>query len=356
MSEQARENNAPRPASTGDDVSFAWLLLVLLRGRRTIAVVVLIGFVAALVAALFRPTYFTSTFSFIPQAGQDQGRSGLASIAGQFGIALGGLGGQSQPPQLYADLLETHGVLDVIARDTVIGVDNARVPLSELLGAKGADSQVLLENTVTKLRDKVITTSVAARTTGMVTVNVRTRVPKVSQRIAQQLLDGLNRFNVATRRSQASEERRFVESRLAAANASLRSAENALQQFLQSNRQMGAFSVANFQRERLEREVALQQQIVNGLAQQFEDARIREVRDTPVITVIEPPSLPVLPDPKGRIVTLAMGLIGSLFVGVALVLAREGWRRQHARERTDVNRRALSAEWSELRSGAHHAD
>lgn len=336
-------------AGATGEVSFPWIVAVLLRDVRTILVVVAAGFILALAAALLRPTYYTSTFSFVPQSGQDQTRSGLASLAGQFGISVGALGGQSQPPQLYADLLDTREILGKIARDTVILNGRERVPLSEFLGVQGSSEPIVLENTIRKLREKVVTASVATRTTGMVTVTARTGSPEVSRYIAQQLLDGLNQFNLETRKSQATEERRFTESRLAEAKASLRASEDALQRFLEGNRQMGGFSQASFQRERLQREVSLQQQIVTSLAQQYEEARIREVRDTPVITLIEKPTLPVLPDPRGRVLTLAMGIIGSLFFGIAIVLGREGWRRQRRNESDEPGYDALSDEWNALR-------
>ena len=57
----------------------------------------------------------------------------------------------------------------------------------------------------------------------------------------------------------------------------------------------------NFQQERLQRQVQLQQQLYTTLSQSFEQAKIEEVRDTPVITVVEPPEAPVRPDPRGLV-------------------------------------------------------
>lgn len=343
-----RHTGAQAAEARESDVSFPWIVLVLLRSRRVILLFAGIGLVLSVAVAMLRPIYYTSTFSFVPQSGQDQGRSGLASIAGQFGIALGSLGGQSQPPQLYADLLRTREILGQIARDSVALTGRGRVPVAAFFGIEEV-GPVALESTMRMLREKVIATSVAARTTGMVTVTVRTRSPEASQQIAQAALDGLNQFNLATRKSQAGEERRFTEARLQAAKASLQVAENAVQSLLQGNRQMSGFSEASFRRERLQREVTLQQQIVTGLAQQYEDARIREVRDTPVITVIEKPALPVIPDPRGRGLTMVMGLIGSLVIAVVLVLVRAGWARQREQDHSDESYGALTREWTRTR-------
>ncbi len=306
----------------GADVSLLWILAVLLRDRRAIVLFASVGAAISILIALLQGPRYTSTFSFIPQSTLGQGSDGLANLASQFGISVGALRGPSQSPQLYADLLQTREVLSVIASDTV-STGRERVPLSVFLGVAGSDTARVHERTMRVLREKVISSSVATRTTGAVTVRARTESPEVSLQIAERLLEGLNRFNLVTRQSQAREERRFTEERLSAARASLRAAEDALQTFLQSNRQFNA------------PQLTFQQQVVMALAQQYEDARIREVRDTPVITVLEKPTLPVLPDPRGRLLLLSLGTLGALALGAAVVLAREGRRPlvRHARDR-----------------------
>lgn len=337
------EQSSPERGGT----SFAWILAVVLIRRRFILAFALLGFLIALVAALLKASTYTASFSFIPQSGQDQSRSGLASLAGQFGISVGG---SSQPPQLYADLLETREILAPIARDSfgVAPGGGRRVPLAEFFGVRGSDLRVVHEMTVRMLRTRVVAASAATRTTGVVDVTVKTKSPQVSFEIANRLLDGLNRFNLATRRSQAGEERRFTEGRLEAAKATLRSTEDALQYFLSGNRQLANSPQLSFRRDRLQREVSLQQQVVMGLAQQYEDARIREVRDTPVITLIDKPTLPAMADPRGRGVIIVLGTFVAFVLGVALVLTREGWNRRREEESGDPSYSRLANEWQRL--------
>lgn len=338
-----------RARAGGGAVSFAWVLAVLLRWRRAILIVSAIGFVLALVAAVLKPATYTASFSFTPQTGQDASRSGLATLAGQFGLAVGG---GTQPPQLYADLLSTREVLGPIARDSFRVATNGatRVPLAEFLGVSGSDPRVVEELTLRELRTRVVAASAATRTTGVVSVIVRTKSPEVSLEVAQRLLDGLSQFNLATRKSQAGEERRFIEGRLASAKASLRAAEDAMQSFLSANRQLGNSPQLSFQRDRLQRDVSLQQQVVMGLAQQYEDARIREVRDTPVLTVIEKPTLPAMADPRGRVTTIVLGAFVAFALAVAAVLAGEGWRRQQRESEDDPSYAQLAAEWQRVRN------
>jgi hypothetical protein len=65
------------------------------------------------------------------------------------------------------------------------------------------------------------------------------------------------------------------------------------------------------------------------LAQAYEQARIEEVRNTPVITVVESPELPAIHDPRGRAL---MGLLG-IFLGGVLGLLGAFTREFFARSR-----------------------
>jgi uncharacterized protein involved in exopolysaccharide biosynthesis len=346
--EPQRSQSADVSAHDRDSVSFAWILAVLLHRRRFVLMLTGLGLVLAATVSSLRPRTYTSSFTFTPQSSQDQSRSGLATLAGQFGLALPS---SAQNPQLYADLLETRGVLDPIVRDTFVTVPETRrrLTLAEFFGIRGSDSRVVEELTIRRLRTRVIDASAATRTTGVIGVSVRTTSPDVSFEIAKRLLEGLNQFNLATRKSQAGEERRFIESRLQSAKAELRVAEDALQRFLATNRQFLNSSQLAFQQERLQRDVTLQQQVVTGLSQQYEDARIREVRDTPVITVIERPVLPAMADPRGRVVATILGAFVGFSLAVAWVLLKAGWHRQREADTGDPSYSLLETEWQTVR-------
>jgi uncharacterized protein involved in exopolysaccharide biosynthesis len=352
MSERSAREAAVREFRDREEsqLSLLWIVAVLVRERRTILIGAGIGVLIGLAIASLRKPTFTSSFSFVPQAGQDAGRSGLANLAGQFGILLGTGQAQAQSPQFYADLLESRELLAPIAADTFVDGRNEqrRVALTEFLGTAGTDSVAVIHETVRVLRDKVVSSTVATRSTGVVTVNIRTKSPGVSLGIAQQLLMRLNEFNLRTRQSQAAAERRFVEGRLESARAELRQAEDALQRFLQANRQISNSPQLRFEQERRQRDVDLQQQVVMGLAQQYEEARIREVRDTPVITTIERPVIAAKPDARRRVFTLAAGLSVGLLLAMSYVLAQDALRRR-ATDASDPAVSLLRREWQRFR-------
>jgi uncharacterized protein involved in exopolysaccharide biosynthesis len=329
----------------------AWIATVMLRERRVVLLLTGLGVALGLAIALLRKPTYTTTFSFLPQSSQDPSRAGLASLAGQFGIALGSMGGGNESPQLYADLLLTREVLAPIAQDTFVvdAAGRAREPLAAFFDVPDGPPSLVLDNTLRVLRRDVISSTVAARKTGMVSVGVSTRSPQVSYQVAQRLVAGLNTFNLTTRQTQARQERLFTETRYAAERTALRQAEDALQQFLQANRQYVNSPQLTFEKERLQREVGLHQQIVTTLAQQYEDARIREVRDTPVITVIERPTVAARPDPQMRAVILLLCTALGFGVGAALAFLRDVRARS---PEWDAALEPLRAEWRRLRGRA----
>ena len=129
---------------------------------------------------------------------------------------------------------------------------------------------------------------------------------------------GVNQFNLETRKSQATAERQFVEVQAAAAEQDLRATEDRLQSFLQRNRDISGSPELAFERDRLQRDVGLRQQVYTSLVQSREEAKIREVRDLPVITVIENPSLPTVGEPRRAALKTVFGGLAGGIVGVLI--------------------------------------
>lgn len=338
------------PTSAAEGVPLFRLAAIVLRERRLVRLVMAAGLAITLAVALLRPSTYTTSFTFLPQETSEQNGAALASLAGQFGLSLGAGAGAEQSPEFYADLLTTRRLLAPIVTDSVAPDDGARVPLPEFLRIDSDDPATVLDQTLRNLREKVISTSVAKRTTGVVTVNVSTSSARVSLDIAGRLLAALGEYNLLTRQSQAKAERTFTEDRLTASRAALRTAEDELQRFLQAN-QRGESPALAFQQERLQREVRLREQVVISLAQKYEENRIREVRDTPVITVIEIPTLAARPDKRHRALILVVGAAASFGLALLAAIFTTMWTRAGDGE-PDPALTALRDEWGRVRGVA----
>jgi uncharacterized protein involved in exopolysaccharide biosynthesis len=290
---------------------------LLLRKRWKIARLMILGGVIAAIAMIVKPASYTASASFLPQ-GNDNGRSALASLAGQIGVAFPS-SNQSLSPEFYALLLTSRVLLISVVSDTltVNEMGGKRVPLLTLFDVRG-DSRTTREERGVALLRNLVKVSVG-KTTGVVEFSLATHWPSVSTEIVGALVNGVNDFNLRTRQSQATAERKFVEARLAIAGADLRSSEDRLESFLGSNRAVGSAPELTFARDRLQRDVMLKQQVFTALTQSYEEVRLREVRDTPVITIVEAPSVETLQHSRGRVLGILSGIMLGAFLGVAMV-------------------------------------
>jgi uncharacterized protein involved in exopolysaccharide biosynthesis len=319
----------------------------LLRNRWRIFRWIVIGGAIAVLPVLFKKVSYTSTASFVPEGSQDPAASGLAGIAGRFGIQLGAAT-QGQSPQFYAQLLGSRAILAPVVTDTfTVDETNGRPRvLLDILGVKGDTPAKRAAKGVTELR-RLTGMSISDRT-GIVTISATTEWPSLSHGITQRLLTRLNDFNLHTRQRQAGEERRFTEERLKEARAALSQVEDRLLNFVQRNRSFQNSPELSVQYDHLQRDVQLQQTVVSALAQSYEEVRMREVRDTPVITVIEESSTPTEPNARGRVKRGLLGMfLGGLF-GVFLILVRDAMLRRL--ERADPDAAAFFEAVGDVRS------
>lgn len=315
----ARWSSAP-----GDDGQISLLVVanVLLRWRRTILSCIIAGGLLGVGFGLLSTRVYTSSATFLPQ-GAEAANSGIAQAASQFGFRVPTGAGVWGPP-MYVELLRMRALLEPIVFDTVTVAEESsrRIRIIDLLQVSAPSPDRRIELGVRRLAKMVKSKEVKALNS--VQLAVTTPWPSVSFAIAQRLVRGVNEFNLRTRKSQAVAERQFVEARVNDAESTMRDAENRLQDFLQRNRNIAGSPELAFERDRLQREFTLRQQMYSSLMQSRDDARIREVRDTPVITVLEDPRMPVLPDPRNVTLKGTLGALGGALLAILLAFVVEG--------------------------------
>jgi len=276
-------------------------------------------------STLLRDRTFTATASFMSQTAR--AGSNLGGLAAQFGIAVpGDLGGDS--PQFYVDLITSREILDsVVAIPYTIPTASGqrRVSLATIFDANESSPAKRRAHTMRKLREHL--TATIGKQTGVVNLAVTTPDPYLSQAVAARILDQINSFNLRKRQSRARAERAFTEERLDSARGDLSIAENRLEGFMQENRQYRSSPRLSFDFDRLSRDVTTRQALVTTLTQAYEQARIDEVRNTPVITVLDSPEVPPNPDPRGLVTKIIFSVLLGALIGIALAWLRERRRR-----------------------------
>ncbi|MEE9133564.1 MAG: GNVR domain-containing protein [Gemmatimonadota bacterium] len=333
-----------------DEISLLELVNVLLKRWKLVVGLPLIAAFFALVVSLLVPAKYTATASFVPEAESEELSlpSGLVGLASQFGVAVPA--GGSTSPKFYADVLASRTLNDEVLlatfSDPRTETPTDSATLLDLLKVKGENERERLEKGQEKLDDAI--TIDVDKETNIVSLSVETRYPELSADISNLFIALLNRFNLETRQSNARERRRFVEERMLELENELREAEEDLKSFLERNRQFEGSPDLLFQYERLQRQVTIKQEVFTTLRRQYEEARIKEVDDTPVITVID---RAVPPDKKSspkRKLNVALALILGGFVGVFGAFGREFVER--ARVRDEQEYEELTSRWAALRA------
>jgi uncharacterized protein involved in exopolysaccharide biosynthesis len=310
---------AALPGSTLDRFSYLALLVEVLRHRRLLMLVGLVIAAVLVVATLVRPRSWTVEAQFTPQSRRQA--AGLSGLAAQFGLTLPGLE-SNQSPQFFETLLRSHELVRGVVKGPYAlpageGTDSGS--LMDFYRLRRGTPNERLAAAEVKLRANM-KTAIDPKT-GIVALRVTATSPEVALQASQGFLQLLDRFNRESRQSQASAERKFTEQRLAQARVELREAEGRLQGFLERNRSYSRSSESAFQEDRLRREVVLQQQVYSTLAQSYEQARIEEVRDTPVLTLVEAPSAPLLPDRRWLLAKAVLGFVGGILLGIIGMIA-----------------------------------
>jgi uncharacterized protein involved in exopolysaccharide biosynthesis len=270
------------------------------------------------ISLLLAPTYTAST-TFVPASGGSPPTlpAGLAGLATQFGINIAS--GSSLSPDFFAEVLTSRELL----RATLLSsFDDPRRAgssraLLDILDVRHHAGEDRLSEGIRQLEKDV--SQRVDRRTGIVTLTVKGRPPALVAAVANRMVELLNTFNLEKLQSQSRERRRFAEERKNQAEQELRAAEAQHLRFLQSNRRYNDSPLLSFEENRLARQVQLRQEIFQTLTREYEEARIAEVRDTPLLTTIDaavPPDRRTFPQPKLLVflVMLASGLTTVAFV------------------------------------------
>jgi uncharacterized protein involved in exopolysaccharide biosynthesis len=328
--DRAGADDAATLLAIGATVIARWKLILLLA---------CLGAAVTAVWSLVATPRYRSTLKFaLDEQSATPSLGGLAALAGQFRLGTGG----PRSLEFYAEVLTGRDLLERLAVDSFLSPEapGLRRPLLTILGFGDGDSARALADAYDHLLDEVVATSINTQT-GTITLDVSLPDPDLAAQVASRMFDRLGQFNVETRRSAATERRRFTERELARARQELTTAEAALRDFLEANRGGLESPRLAVRRQQIQRRVTALEEVFRELSRETQTARIDEVRDTPVFTLVQAPDAPIYREyPLRMRMTLVGGLLGGTLaiVWIAFATSLAGAR--------SLTRRA----WTESRS------
>lgn len=315
-----------------------WIAGILHRWRIIPAVTIgaiLLGFVATLII----PPVYRASASFVANSSsnskiQSGGASSgaLGGLISQFGGSMGG--DPSESPNFYVELLGSRELLTrlLLSKFPNPRTENPRdsATLLTILRIKKPDQQAQLEVAIKQL-SKAVTTGLDPKT-NLVWFSVNAQWPELSAQIANRLIDLVGTFNRETRVTRATAKRAFLQMRHDSARTALRDAEERQRYFYEQNRGFILAPGLKFDEQRIKREVDLASDLYINLDRQLEVARIDEINDAALITVIDSAVVPrkaMWPRYGVMLMTATLlGILAGLFIaGSATIMA--DWRERN---------------------------
>lgn len=274
---------------TGSAVDFSITVQLLNLFRRVVSRWKLIGAVSGAVMAITAAFLFTtpnsyrSTATILPSGGFDK-LSELKSLAG-----MGSSNVDGNASELFPSIIQSRQTKDAILDREFSFVEDGEsrtITIEEYFSLTNKD--ILYASL-----DGMIAVTVDPRTR-ILTASIETSYPDLSRAILTGYLEELENYNLHKRRTRAGENATYLEHQANLHRAELRTLEDNMMAFQQSNRNYASTSdpevLATMGRFR--RDIEVKTQAYLYLVQQLEISRFDQQKDTPVLRLLDAPSLP----------------------------------------------------------------
>ena len=280
------------------------------------------GIIAIVVASIMifvvNP-YYESSVRILPEYGATATSmlnqlSGLASLAG---VSVGA----TVPTEIYEKLITSESVLAPVIyakyksteiTDSVNFIEYADIEPDRWIPVHLRDRARFLE-ALEYLREDVLRTDFD-RITQILTLTVKMPEGQLSADIANKIAASLDSYIQTQIRTNAREQRKYIEKRIRDIKDSLTVAEDLLKDFRERNTLISQSPTLMLDQQRFVRNVEILNAVYLQLAQQAELVKIQEVKDTPVIIIDEEAKDPVLKAGPRRAIAFAFMMVLSIIL------------------------------------------
>ncbi len=296
-----------------DQISLVSYLNVLLRRRWLILGCTFFAALAAYAFSKLQTKEYQATATFLVAE-----KSG--SVAGEQGDSL--FVSLKNPVDYYKKIAVSSPILDPLLKTEFTNPrgGTGTMTLLDLWKVKGGSQEERLYYGRRALSDR-IDLSNPREFPYILTLQVTAESPRLAADLANRLIAALSAYDVELKTSNAREKIRFIDSQVKDTESKLQSAESKLEQFLERNRVLTATPL-RMEKDRLEREVQLQQELSVTLKKELELARITEKKEASAISVIDKATPPRAASRPRTLMNVALaGVVGFMMaIFLAFVL------------------------------------
>ena len=309
----------PTPAPDTPEFSFLTLIPELWAKRKLIAIFVTAATVISIVYVLLVPSMYIAETSILPELdkGKLLGLGGMADLAAVTGLNVG----DAPVSKLYPMIIKSARVLrEVIYTRYLTSEKGDSADLIRFWEIDGKNEEEKFERALKALRDRM---NVAFdNRLGTLILTVEMEGPRLAADVANKITKELDVYTRTKRRTNVTAQREFIEQRLQEVEQSLRAAENTLRSYREKNRRLIDSPQLMLEQGRMERDVLINSTIFIELKKQIEVAKIEEIKNIPLINVLDAARVPIeRSSPKRRQTVMAVFLLSTV-LAAAVVIAQ----------------------------------
>jgi uncharacterized protein involved in exopolysaccharide biosynthesis len=302
------ENKSVEPIS--GDVELMKILTLLWDKRKLIAIITgAFTFIGIIYAFFIATPMYKSTTTLYP-ANQEKGSiSQLQVIAAQFGISGMGSSNNYNIPDVVRSRRLRKNIIE--KKWNTAKFPGEQIYLYDFWGIEDDNLIIRKELALEKLSELISVGS--DDETGLITIGILTEEPQLSADIVNFISDKVTQYILKEQQNHGKKNRIFIEKRLIETKKELTRAEESLKDFLEKNRVITESPEIKLEYNRLQRKITIKQEVYITLEQQKELAMIEEVKDTPIVNILDVGEKPIKKaKPKRALILIVFMLIGFI--------------------------------------------
>jgi uncharacterized protein involved in exopolysaccharide biosynthesis len=291
--------------------------------------------VAAVIISLLLPESFKSTAVILPDTDKSKlsALGGLSDLASMAGVSTGDV----SIVKLYPTIIKSESVLkNVLYKKYKTKEYSDSVDLIQYWKIKEKTPERSYEVGLKGLQDGLLISSDIKL--NVVTMEMSTEEPQLSADILNTVIAELDNFIRTKKKTNASEQRKWIEGRLAEVKSDLETSENKLKDFRMSNRIVSTSPQLLLEQERMLREVQINTTLYTELKKQYELVKIEEIKNIPLISVMDYARPAAKKDKPKRSIIVLTSLLLSLFASGGYVFVRDTYGKQIAQFKMDFSK------------------
>ncbi len=306
------------PASTPKhEVTFREFFLPVWAERKRVILISLVVGLLTLGINFLLPKYYRANAIILPETDKNK-LSSMGSLAGLASLAGVNVSG-GDISRLYPVILTSESVLtEVVQRRYATDRFKDSVNLIQYMELDEGSPAKNLDEALKRLKD-LMAVSLDVKTS-VVSASVEMREPRLAADVLNSALTEMDLFLREKRATSATEQRKWIESRLDQVKVELRGAEEALKNFREKNRRVMDSPQLILEQERLAREVQVKGTIDLELRKQAEIAKIDEIKQITTINVLDEGREPVKKERPKRGTNALIGFLLA-FAGTSCFIA-----------------------------------